>query len=869
MENSFLTKKVIIYICIAIIVIIICRIIYNTFKPNVEGFDINNNTATDLLTKLKSTSIEQIFNSNLPLTEMSIRSWNNKIYNMMNTTQPEKSIALYKPTLIIDNVKYSKLGDVICQNTDYSPPNSNQFSVLVKTKSSDIKLPVSYDLMVNVGDTNFDNNYYAYANYIDNTVNISDISTNITICSSAFTNLNSLINNNLPSIKAQFKNFIYQNTFIKIDGISTPISKLLNNLGGSIGTPVPTTAPLGIAQFDNINEGFTNRNNTNVDKQNKILKEKFFSADGFYQFFSSDNQIGQGLTGYYGTGTPEVKPTKPPLSSLAINASINSNSTISLPAGCIGYILDNNNQSTNINIPSTLDSAQDANAGNIVNKLPLTPYGTLTDSNIEFYSPPSPNNLLFNYISTLNIINYIKELCTNIQAIYTKQSKNTNLLTYLKLAKNKDDVDAVLSVLNTYSSTDINSNLIIKDILTNISQKNVSITDTSTLLNLVLYIINNMPLNYHLTNLNFFPKTINISDATDISITNFNNDILSNIPNTAYQIYSNTIYFNSINSIITNISSFSKFMTDFSNKTINYFPLQIYKPIAPDGYTSLGHVFCNENTDLQKIKDSKNVACIPSNCVKEIRDWRPNDKIFEYNKNGVYWAIYFNPYTGTFISTNTNAQQLPSGKVCKVVACVAKCTAVDTLEKADDCTRKYYNLNKKLTQSTPVTSTLVSDQEEVFYLDKIKAQSDSITRLKNKAQTMQTTIDKATIVNREMNKNKLQNYVDTQKANIDTVMNRLENDKNKIQTNVKIPLSVINEIIKILKNPNIIDPKVSKPIIEAIIKNQTLSNNNIITDSEYNASLNNILRSCPQYDFTDLVSKAQASDVCYGCDIPR
>ena len=134
---------------------------------------------------------------------------------------------------------------------------------------------------------------------------------------------------------------------------------------------------------------------------------------------------------------------------------------------------------------------------------------------------------------------------------------------------------------------------------------------------------------------------------------------------------------------------------------------------------------------------------------------------------------------------------------------------------------------------------------------------------------MQTSIEKATIVNREMNKNKLQNYVDTQKANIDTVMNRLENDKNKIQTNVKIPLSVINEIIKILKNPDIVDPKISKPIIEAIIKNQTLSNNNIITDSEYNASLNSILRSCPQYDFTDLVSKAKASDVCYGCDIPR
>ena len=861
MENTFLTKKVIIYICIAIVVIIIFRIIYNTFKTNVEGFNINNNTATDLLSKLKSTSVlEYDSTSQSSNTEQSIRSWNNKIYNMMNSTQLEKPIALYKPILTIDNIQYSKLGDIISQNTDYSPPNSNQFSILVKKKSSDIKPPVSFDLMVDIGDSDFDSTYYSYANYINNTVNISDISTNLINCTAAFTNLNSLINNNLPTIKTQFQNFIYQTQPIYIDNSPKIITRLLNNSR----TGTATTAPVSIAQFDNINEGFTNRNNTNIDKQNKILKEKFSSWDGFKQFLSSDNQVGQAFTRLGTPGSDDSPPPKPTFSPTAINSTITSNSTISLPAGCIGYILDSNNQSTNIDIPSTLDSAQDENKINLVNKLPLTPYGTLTVENIDYNRPSSP---IFNLIPIFDILNYIKELCTDIKAIYINQSKNTNLLTYLKLTKSSDDVDNVLSVLNSYSSTD--PDILLTDVLANISTQNVSITDTTTLLNLVLYIISNMTLRYKLTMLKFTPNQIKITNATDISITNFNNDIISNIPNTAYRITSNSSYFRSINQIIPNVTSFSNFIRDFSNKTINYFPLQIYKPIAPDGYTSLGHVFCNVDSDLQKIKSSENVACIPSNCVKEIRDWRPNDKIFEYNKNGVYWAIFFNPYTGTFISTNTNAQQLPLGKVCKVVACVAKCTAVDTLEKADDCTRKYYNLNKKLTQSTPVTSTLVSDQEEVFYLDKIKAQSDSITRLKNKAQTMQTSIEKATIVNREMNKNKLQNYVDTQKANIDTVMNRLENDKNKIQTNVKIPLSVINEIIKILKNPDIVDPKISKPIIEAIIKNQTLSNNNIITDSEYNASLNNILRSCPQYDFTDLVSKAKASDVCYGCDIPR
>ena len=789
MENTFFTKKVIIYICIAIVVIIICRIVYNTFNYNVEGFDINNNTATDLLSKIKSTSVQQYVDSTSQSTntEMSIHSWNNKIYNMMNITQPEKTIALYKPTLTIDNVKYSKLGDIICQNTDYSPPNSTEFSILVKQNSSDIKPPVSYELMVDIGDSNFDNTYYDYANYINNTVNIREISTNLINCSAAFTNLSSLINNNLPNIQKEFKQFILENTTIGL------YSDYIN-----------------LAIFVN-----------SVD------------SDGNLKSISSSLP--------------------------------NKHYSITIPAGITGYITNTDNQKISIDLPSSLDSAQDGKISTIYGKLPVIPFGKVGQIQVRTFEYPYKS--IFEFIPILDVINYIKALCTDIQAIYINQSKNTNLLNYLKLAKNKADVDSVLSVLNSYSSTD--TNILLPDVLTNISQQNVSITDTSTLLNLVLYIINKMELKYYLSKLFATPGDFDIPNPQSVTITGFNYDIISNIPNKAYQINSNSSYFNAINHVIPSISSFSNFIRDFSNKTINYFPLQIYKPIAPDGYTSLGHVFCNVDSDLQKIKTSQNVACIPSNCIKEIRDWIPNDKVFEYNKNGVYWAIFFNPYTGTFISTNTNAQQLPSGKVCKVVACVAKCTAVDTLEKADDCTRKYYNLNKKLTQSTPVTSTIVSDQEEVFYLDKIKAQSDSITRLKNKAQNMQTSIDKATIVNREMNKNKLQNYVDTQKTNIDTIMNRLENDKNKIQTNVKIPLATINEIIKILQNPSIVEPKIGKPIVEAIIKNQTLSNNNIITDSEYNAALNNILSSCPQYDFTDLVSKAQASDVCYGCDNPK
>lgn len=320
---------------------------------------------------------------------------------------------------------------------------------------------------------------------------------------------------------------------------------------------------------------------------------------------------------------------------------------------------------------------------------------------------------------------------------------------------------------------------------------------------------------------------------------------------------------NSINTVIKTITSFSQFVTEINNNTIGDFPLQIYKPIAPDNYTTMGHVFCNRTTDLQKIINSNNVACVPSHCVKEIRDWTTNDKIYEYNKNGKYFAIYSNPYTGTFISTNVNAQQLPEGKICKVVACVAKCNAVEDLEKADDCARKYYNLNKQSLSSTPLSSTLVSNQEEEFYLDKLQAQSDSITRLKQRAQKMQTDVDKAIIVNSEMNKHKLQDYVDVQKRNIDIIMKRLQADKNKIKTDINIPPDTLNALIETIKNSSSLSSEQKTILLTKIANSKNLSG------TEYDNNFNKILGSCPQYDLSGLVSKQTASDVCFGCDTPK
>jgi len=312
-----------------------------------------------------------------------------------------------------------------------------------------------------------------------------------------------------------------------------------------------------------------------------------------------------------------------------------------------------------------------------------------------------------------------------------------------------------------------------------------------------------------------------------------------------------------------NLLSFTNAIT---NNQLEYFPLRIYKPIPPEGYVALGDVFCNIADDLTKIKTMKNIACVPSNCVKEIRNWNASDKVFEYNRNGLYWALYKNPLVGTFIAVSKPG--LPDGKVCKVVACVSKCTAVDELKKAEKCARTYQTLNKTISSGTAILPDLVASTEEDIYLQKIKTQNNNIIQLRNRALQLQTDIDKNDVITAEMNKASLQNYVDTQKRNIEIVADRLEEDKNKIQTNINIPRAVLNQILAIINNlPNLTQSQ-KTTLINKIIKNVQAANSGVLTQQQYTENMDAILRSCPQYDLTDLVKKSIVGDVCYGCGTP-
>jgi hypothetical protein len=987
--TKYITKKTMIYICIIIVIIIIFRILYNTFynnenNENIEGFDLSNNPASDLLSKYKSADAQFTVNLNDTNTEMQIYLWSNKIYNLQK--QQTKAISFYKPILMINKLQYAKLGDIVSQNTDYSLPSVDQFTLLIKKGTSDIKTPVRFDLIAEIDNPNFNLSYYEYSAFINESVNIKAISGSLNNCSSAINTINSLIGNNLAIIQKKIINKIQDSYDITTGASTTPLTRILKEFGqienfdGSTGTEL-------IEGFDGSEEEGT---------EEAEVTEVTEGSDNFYNIPPIELRLRAGevltsgssrITKINGvdvdssaSGIVDTISAQPRQRSYYTHYridvdNIGSSDRFTIPSGIRGYILYKGNE-IYFNIPPNLDVVGVENKKNILKKLPNTPFGKLDDSNII---TEKISIKIFECISYTVIANFLISLCNDIRNIYnnshpSKQSLNENLLSYLRLAPNIDVVNSLIDTLKSkIDSDDITSETVFDTtFFKGVGGLNIdTMYNGITLLELVIYIIKTMNIDYIATCLTFkiddligVTNIINMDpsfigcykdstydfetekdDVANRAIPNFlgrvdtrngepnaikqcanaaykkgyniiglqngnecwgglnpnyskfdysagdcgslgkpwvntvfgikkdslkiidlNNNISSNIPISSYKVLTNSTYSRSkisiINSVLLRINNFSQFINEFSNGNIDYFPLQIYKPIPPDNYISLGHVFCNVTTDLQKIIDSKNVACVPLHCVKEIRDWTKNDKIFEYNKNSKYFAIYFNPYTGTFISTNTNAQQLPDGKVCKVVACVKKCTAVEDLEKAEDCTRKYYNLNKETVTSTPLNSTLVSSQEEEFYLNKIKTQSDSITRLKQRAQKMQTDYDKANIVNREMNKNNLQNYVDVQKRNIDIIMKRLQDDKNKIKTNVNIPEDAFNELKNMIKKSKLISPENKQVLITKLDNSQNLSG------IQYNNNLNQVLSSCPQYDLSELVSKKTASDVCFGCDTP-
>lgn len=852
-----ITKKYLIYLCIVIIIIIILRFLYIGLNK-IEGFAINTGDAVDLLSK-QTTHLMIVKNSNSFNQISSIKPWTTKIYNIQSLVRQTKDIAIYQPNLFINKQQYCKLGDTLSTNANYVLPNANQLTLLIKKNGSDIKPPVDYTLIVNFGDEYVNSKYYEYESYIDDINKINLITPNLIFCLNVFKTMNDLITSSDSTLNSNlYLKIINESTMnVIVDNIIIPIKNIINLKNAGI------TGKMTIKINSAANSNCPGSSLGNPSDPN--------TCNGGNSYISTIN-VPIGVSGHFNIGEPVRD---------------------------FVYL--------RFDFPDNLNSLQNNDETQISNSIPQKEYGVIGSIKSNNISINTYIYNIFELIPIMSIINFLSTVCNNINTIYNNEKTNTTFLTYLNLISDNNIILTILTkidLLKNFISSFNNVNIIsifsnpeitsyYTDLLNTIS------SNETTMVGLIFTIIRSMKITYNLPFITFSSSTKNysvpepekFSDVfenqrhnnnnnniehfhsfmddrnTDINIvkvsnaanakknqidsitfTTFTNDFLENIPSNNYEV--NLIYNTVINSTLFNLLNFINFKANLTTNSQLNLPLKIYKPIAPPGYISLGHVFCNLQSQLLDIKNNDSTGigtcCIPENCVKEIREWNASDKVFEYNHSNKYWALYFNPYIGTFISVNTN--KLPEGKLCKVVACVKKCTAVDDLKKADECARNYYNLNKNSKHDVISGADLVSDQEEVFYLEKLKAQSDSITRLSSKAQQMQLAIDKATIVNSEMNKNKLQNYVDKQKINIDLILQRLIKDKNSIETNIHIPLNVLNTLLNMIKNHNTMSEEDKKKLIAKLIKNKQVS--------------------CPEYDLTGLVKKQLVSDVCYGCDAP-
>ena len=302
------------------------------------------------------------------------------------------------------------------------------------------------------------------------------------------------------------------------------------------------------------------------------------------------------------------------------------------------------------------------------------------------------------------------------------------------------------------------------------------------------------------------------------------------------------------------------FKTLINNSGLTPFPLRILRPIAPTGYVSLGDIIFNHLDPgyTAKLPIIDRFGCVPQQCVREMRDWLATDRVYEYSRGGKYLAIYRNPYLQTFRAT-TAAGVLPPGKVAKVVACVEKCQLVDELLTADKCARKFYNSNKSVIESTNLDNdNVVLSRESEIYQDNIRRREDKITELQAVARQLKVQDDKADIVNREFNRNKLQNIIGKQQANIAHLGQKLQDQEGQIDINLKFDYAKFMELI--YKLPDTIPAETKNKIID-IVDMRAGQKLEALPDDVVNA----VLAECPTPETQGLVRKSLVESGCYGC----
>jgi len=351
----------------------------------------------------------------------------------------------------------------------------------------------------------------------------------------------------------------------------------------------------------------------------------------------------------------------------------------------------------------------------------------------------------------------------------------------------------------------------------------------------------------------------------------YDESTINNLPNTRILTYIKNTVFNNINNfelkLVDKLNSLNNLRNIILSNQFKHFPIKIYRPNPPKYYKSLGDLIYSQNNNFDTVEsnffsdepDVSQIACVPEQCVREVREWLPIDKIYEYQEGTTYLAIYKNPYLQTFRAV-TNPGALPPGKVEKIVACVERCKLVDDIIQADKCAKTFYKTHKNISDSFNMDpDNVFNERKNNIYKNKIVERENRINSLKETARRLQVQDDKANVINQTYNRNKLQDLVDKQKMNMHKLVDNLEKGKNKIAINVKFNY---DKLFELCSNGNLPSD------VCQFIRNNIKPPSSSLTDAQRTQfdqqALQAILDSCPTVDIENYVKRTLVENNC-GC----
>lgn len=328
------------------------------------------------------------------------------------------------------------------------------------------------------------------------------------------------------------------------------------------------------------------------------------------------------------------------------------------------------------------------------------------------------------------------------------------------------------------------------------------------------------------------------------------------------------------NGILTKlIFKFNEILEQLISNKFEHFPMKIYRSIPPEKYKSVGDVIYkwdDSNYDAEKFSNfDLNLLpiCVPEQCVKEVRNWLPVDKVYEHNKNGKYLAIFRNPYLQTFRAV-TVRDTLPDGKVEKIVACVEGCKLVDQIIESDKCANDFYKNTRNIVNNNNLDSSSdVLEHQSNIYQNEIIKKQQHIDKLKNIAQLISKEDETANIINREHNRAKLQQTVDNQTKNLSTITKKFKNESNNIDINLNFSYNKFQQMMyNLVQNQNIpvhVYNNITSIVKEEAkkeLKKQTVENKVELGIEKETAK--QILSKCPTIDTKNMVLRSLLESGC-------